>query len=219
MPRLVQGIDLPAEGAACGDGLGWRPLSRSYGVPALGAAGQALGPPTNHPTTRLATPAQPSWPPAALSHLRPAPPPGGRRLALSRTLCPRVPRGAHLPAAPRMGSGSFSGRMGSAGGSGPVPWAGRQPSSSSPRSSSGAGGAGRLGMTRTGQLGRREGGGSRRGRREVGGGRAGGGTAGGGRGQGPGCAARGSSGVGRRESAPGRAGREERPGGAQAGGR
>lgn len=68
---------------------------------------------------------------------------------------PAPPRNAHLPAAPRMGNGSFSGRMGSAGGSGPAPRAGRGPSSNSPRSSSGAGGAGRLGMTRTGQLGRR----------------------------------------------------------------
>lgn len=44
VPRLVQGIDLPAEGAACGDGLGWQPLSRSYRVPAPGAAGRALEP-------------------------------------------------------------------------------------------------------------------------------------------------------------------------------
>lgn len=49
MPRLVQGIDLPAEGAACGDGLGWRPLSgcscrNACSGLAPGSARQALGP-------------------------------------------------------------------------------------------------------------------------------------------------------------------------------
>lgn len=127
------------------------------------------------------------------------------------------PRGAHLPVAPRMGSGSFSGRMGNARGSGPAPRAGREPSNSSPRSNSGAGGAGRLGMTRTGQLGRREGGGSRRGRREVGGGPGRGRYGGRGPGPGPGQCCEGL--VGQPESLPSRAGREERPGGARADGR
>lgn len=55
VPRLVQGIDLPAEGAACGDGLGWRPLSRSCRVPAPGRCGPgpgSLGTPPGRPPRR-----------------------------------------------------------------------------------------------------------------------------------------------------------------------
>lgn len=137
------------------------PVARAV-MPAPRSARQALGPLA---WLRPAASAYPSGPPAAPSHLRPGPSPGGCRLAPSQTPRPRLPPGAHLPAAPRTGSGSFSGRMGSAGDSEPVPPAGREPRSSSPRSSRGAGGAGRLGMTRSGQLGRRAGGGSRRGSR------------------------------------------------------
>lgn len=136
------------------------PVARAV-MPAPGSARQALG-----PLAPCALP--PLLTPPASRYAKP-PAPG----ALSRWVqtCPESdsppapPPGAHLPAAPRTGSGSFSERMGSAGGSGPVPPAGREPRSSSPRSSLGAGGAGRLGMTRSGQLGRRAGGGSRRGSR------------------------------------------------------
>lgn len=215
MPRLVQGIDLSAEGAACRDGLGWQPLSHSCRVPAPGAAGRARVP--GHYAPRAA-------PRPPLQAARSAEPPAPRAPSRLARTCPKQdsppapPWGAHLPAAPRIGSGSFSGRMGSAGSSGPAPRVGRGPSSSSPRSSSGAGGAGRLGMTRTGQLGRREGGGRRRGRREVGGG------------PGPGRYNRRGQGPGPRQCegfvgprwsrrGAGRAGREERPGGARASGR
>lgn len=136
------------------------PVARAV-MPAPGSARQALGPLAPCVLPPLLTP--PALPLRQATCAR-GPLPVGADLPQPDSP-PVPPPGAHLPAAPRTGSGSFSERMGSAGGSGPVPPAGREQRSSSPRSSLGAGGAGRLGMTRSGQLGRRAGGGSRRGSR------------------------------------------------------
>lgn len=131
-------------------------------MPTPGSAHQALGPLAPRTSPPLLSP--PTLPLREATCAR-GPLPVDVDLPGARLSPPASPPGAHLPAAPRTGSGSFSERMGSAGASGPVPPAGREPSSSSPRSSRGAGGAGRLGMTRSRQLGRRAGGGSRRGSR------------------------------------------------------
>jgi hypothetical protein len=89
VPRLVQGIDLPAEGAACGDGLGWRPLS---GCSCRNACSGLCPPgPWSLGTVHLAASAFPSHPPAARSHLRPGPSPCGCRLARSQTPLPHLP--------------------------------------------------------------------------------------------------------------------------------
>lgn len=89
VPRLVQGIDLPAEGAACGDGLGWRPLS---GCSCRNACSGFCPPgPGSLGTVRPAASAYPSRPPATPSHLRPGLSPSGCRLAQSQTPRPRLP--------------------------------------------------------------------------------------------------------------------------------
>lgn len=95
VPRLVQGIDLPAEGAACGDGLGWRPLSRSCGAPALGAAGRALGVPRPpHPGPPRDAPRDPR--PPLLAARRAEPPAPGAPSGRAQT-CPEPDS---LPARP-----------------------------------------------------------------------------------------------------------------------
>lgn len=169
-------------------------------------------------TTRLATRAHPSRQPAELSHLRPAPPPGGSRLAPSRTLPARPSRRPPTCRSPNgqrllLGPDGQRGRLG-AGAVGRPAAEQKQPEEQQ---------RGRRGREArhdaNGTAG--EAGGRREQEKEEGGGRrAGPGAV---RREGAGARARAvrrgarrAAGVG---AGPGRAGREERPGGARAGGR